>query len=266
VLCSSAVQTRDVEEPIQDLLALRNPVLPLLEMLERMREATPPCSAPLRRAQHQRDMLLIALLVSNPLRISHYIFMCIKRDHDAYLHRISDGAWRIRSTYEAFKNGDAMAKRARGHAKSASRYDVEVAPFVAPYLEAYLNDGRKLLLGGRKSALLFVGQSAAPVEPLLSLDARVQELTARYIPGSPGFRAHAVRHLVATAFLRQYPRDYVRLAHLLCDSLETVLRIYAHLEHDETLSDWGDALGSLTRSMRRSHDGQPRGKKEADSP
>ena len=251
VLCSSAVQTRDVEEPIQELLALKNPILPLLQMLERMRKAMPPRSAPLRRAQHQRDMLLIALLVSNPLRISHYIFMCVEHGHDAYLYRTSDGAWRIRSTYEAFKNGAAMAKRARGHAQSASRYDVEVAHFVTPYLESYLAEGRKLLLAGRTSALLFVGQSTSPVEPLLSLDARVQELTARYIPDSPGFRAHAVRHLVATAFLRKFPRDYVRLAHLLCDSLETVLRIYAHLEQDETLLDWGAEVGTLTQTVHQ---------------
>ena len=251
VLQSSAVQTRDPEEAIARLLALRNPIKPIVDMLHTMERAMPPSTAPLRRAEHQRDMLLVAMLLSNPLRISHFIFMRQDRGLWFNLYQTSEGVWHLRYPYSAFKNGDSLSKRKKGSARSASPYDVEVAPFVTPHLERYLTEGRPALLKGKDCPFVFVGQKDNPKEPLNSLDVRLQDITSRFLPNCPGFRAQAMRHLVATAWLKSHPGDYVRVAHMLNDSLETVLRVYGHLETRETLADWGEWLSAVDTEQKR---------------
>lgn len=251
VLQRSTVQTRDPEEAIASLLALRNPIKPLVDMLHTMERAMPAHTAPLRRAEHQRDMLLAAMLLSNPLRISHFVFMRFAAGGASNLYRTHEGVWHLRFVYEAFKNGDAMSKRKHGGARSGSAYDVEVAPFVNPYLERYLAEGRPALLKGKESPFLFVGQKTGPAAPLMSLEVRLQHITSRYLVDSPGFRAQAVRHLVATAWLKAHPRDYVRVAHMLSDALETVLRVYGRLETGETLADWGEWLGVIDKEKKQ---------------
>ncbi|MBQ5942252.1 hypothetical protein J8847_19725, partial [Massilia sp. AB1] len=64
----------------------------------------------------------------------------------------------------------------------------------------------------------------------------ILRLTRRYIPGSPGFGPHAVRHLVATTWLRKNPGDFLTVAELLNDSLKTVLENYAHLRRDDSFA------------------------------
>jgi site-specific recombinase XerD len=122
---------------------------------------------------------------------------------------------------------------------------------VNPYLERYLAEGRPALLKGKDSSLVFVGQKGNPEEPLNSLDVRLQYITSQYLPNSPGFRAHSMRHLVTTAWLIEHPRDYVRAAHMLFDSLQTVLRVYGHLETGETLADWGKWLSAIKAGRKR---------------
>jgi len=251
VLQSSAVQTRDSEEAIAPLLALRNPIGPIVDMLDTMERAMPPHTAPLRRAEHQRDMLLVAMLLSNPLRISHFIFMRLDQGRSSNLYKTLEGVWHLRYPYPVFKNGDTKSKRKIGSARTASVYDVEVAPFVTPYLERYLSEGRPALQKGNASSFVFVGQNSRCDEPLLSLEVRLQLVTSRYLPDSPGFRAQAVRHLVATAWLKEHPGDYVRTAHMLFDSLETTLRVYGHLETRETLADWGEWLSAVKADRKR---------------
>ena len=134
-----------------------------------------------------------------------------------------------------FKNGRTTARK---------RYDVKVADIAWPYIERYLAEGRPLLLGGQQSRYLLVGQHAGVDAPVSNLDDRLQVLTVRYIPGSPGFRAQAMRHLVATAWLKAHPRDYVTVALLLNDTLATVIKKYSHLETADGLSTYGDWLSS----------------------
>lgn len=251
VLHRSAVQTRDPEEAIAPLLALRNPIKPLVDMLHAMEQAMPAHTAPLRRGEHQRDMLLVAMLLSNPLRINHFILMRITEGRASNLYRTSEGVWHLRAPYDAFKNGDSMSKRKAGGARSGSAYDVEVGPFAKPFLERYLSEGRPALLKGKESSFLFVGQKNSPNEPLHSLGVRMQLITSRYLPNCPGFRAQAVRHLVATAWLKAHPRSYVQAALMLGDSLSTVLRVYGHLEAGETLSDWSEWLGVVDSERKR---------------
>jgi integrase len=235
VVTPSIVPTRDSEAPIRELLAEKNPLRAIFEMLRAMEEAMPSATAPERRAIHLRDMLLVALLLGNPLRITQYITMQCGPGTREHLYRTKDGEWRIRQEPDMFKNGRTTARK---------RYDVKVADIAWPYIERYLAEGRPLLLGGQQSRYLLVGQHAGVDAPVSNLDDRLQVLTVRYIPGSPGFRAQAMRHLVATAWLKAHPRDYVTVALLLNDTLATVIKKYSHLETADGLSTYGDWLSS----------------------
>jgi integrase len=60
-------------------------------------------------------------------------------------------------------------------------------------------------------------------------------ITQKYLVGTSGFGPHAVRHLVASAWLKHQPRDYVTVASILHDKLETVLNEYAHIDVNDGL-------------------------------
>ena len=68
------------------------------------------------------------------------------------------------------------------------------------------------------------------------LSHHLAKLTKRLIPGCGGIRSHAFRHLVATDWLTRFPNDFLTVAELLHDSLEVVLRDYAHLKKDSAFS------------------------------
>jgi integrase len=236
VVTPSIVPTRDPEAPIRELLGEKNPLRAIFEMLRAMEEAMPSATAPQRRAIHLRDMVLVALLLGNPLRISQYITLQYGAGTREHLYRTKDGAWRIRQEPDTFKNGRTTARKP---------YSVEVARVAWPYIERYLAEARPLLLGGQQSRYLLVGQGAGIDSPVSNLDDRLQVLTARYIPGSPGFRAQAMRALVSTAWLRVNPRDYLTVSLLLNDSLQTVLRAYSHLEAADGLSTYAEWLSRI---------------------
>ncbi|MNY61287.1 hypothetical protein D3C86_1979510 [compost metagenome] len=53
-------------------------------------------------------------------------------------------------------------------------------------------------------------------------------MARNFIPEVRRLRVHALRHIVATDFLRRNPGKYTLLAGLLHDTLATVLKTYAH--------------------------------------
>ena len=74
------------------------------------------------------------------------------------------------------------------------------------------------------------------------MGAHIRKLTQRFIAASPGFGAHAFRHLVATYWLEQNPNDFLTVAELLNDKLETVLANYAHLKKDTSFLRYEEQL------------------------
>jgi integrase len=99
------------------------------------------------------------------------------------------------------------------------------------------------LLGDQQSKYLFV--SARSVGIWAGMSARIFTITRRYIPGCPGFSAHAFRHLVATDWLTHFPNDYVTVAQLLNDKLETVMAHYAHLRRDTSFQRYEEHLNAM---------------------
>ncbi len=160
--------------------------------------------------------------------------MTWKPDSTGMLRGSSAAGWRIHLERNHLKNGAGKAGR---------DYAVRVAQWVQPRLDAYLEEYRGTLLKGATSPYLFV--SATRCGKWLGLPKQLNKLTKRYITGSPGFGAHAFRHLVATNWLQQYPNDFLTVAELLNDKLETVIAHYAHLKRDNSLLRYEEHINGL---------------------
>ena len=77
------------------------------------------------------------------------------------------------------------------------------------------------------------------------MNSHVAKLTKRLIPETLGFGPHAIRHLVATDWLRKYSNDYITVACLLNDKLETVINNYAHLKQDDSFERYESYMLTL---------------------
>jgi integrase/transcriptional regulator with XRE-family HTH domain len=212
--------------PIQQLLGSEEPLLPLLKVIEQLdREAKRVQPGSEEEAILKRDALLFALLISNPLRIRSVAALTWLPDGSGLLTGNADSGWRIRLDPHHLKNGGSKKRQ----------YDVRVAGWVEQRLDEYLRLHRPTLLNGSDSNYLFLSSNhARHNRPWEGISSRIQILTRRYIDNCPGFGPHAIRHLVATAWLRKHPGEFLSVAELLHDNLTTVLENYAHLKADDT--------------------------------
>lgn len=223
-------QSRDVSrrpgEPIAHLLELDEPLAPLLNAIsaiERAAAATP--NGSISEALLMRDACLLTMLLWNPLRVSNWQTLTWRPDNTGSVYCTGTGSWHIRLTAQELKNGGSDRTYC---------YDVDVPDRIVPKLTAYLEEHRATLLKGRSSPYLFIGSRSPGIWK--NLDLRVAQLTARFVPGSPGIRPHAFRHLVATAFLRENPGAFELVAEILNDELDTVLKAYAHLRRNSSFA------------------------------
>jgi integrase len=225
-ITSSCDTNRHPEEPIADLLGLEDPLRPILDAIDRIQKdaATAP-NGGITQARHKRNALLLALLLSNPLRARSLAALTWLPNGNGTLRGNSTSGWRIVLQPTHLKNGGSKGSRA---------YNVKVADWVKPLLDEYIDEYRDTLLGGKNSSYLLIGDSIGGLWKGISKT--ILRLTRRYIPGSPGFGPHAVRHLVATTWLRKNPGDFLTVAELLNDSLKTVLENYAHLRRDDSFA------------------------------
>ena len=145
---------------------------------------------------------------------------------------------------------DAKDFKAQSGASKTS-YDVSVAAFVKPWLDVYISYARPILLGTSKNDKLFVSNKgkAFDVNTLSALIWRISHLHLEGHPEIPGFRTHAFRHIVATAWLKEFPGQFHIVALILHDTLETVLENYAHISPDEGISKYGEWLDVRLRNL-----------------
>lgn len=215
----SVEKSRRPEEPIAALLALSSPLDPLLRAIRHLdSEAAAMPTGGKAQARFKRDALLLAFLISNPLRALNLKIMKFSNDGTQHLYKTAGNQMRVRFSAQEMKTGKA--------------YDVKIAGWLIDRIDEYLNNYRDVLLDGQQSDYFFVSSSGKSGK-WESLSAQVYKITQRLIPETPGFGPHAVRHLVATDWLRQHPNDYLTLASLLNDRLETVLANYCHIKRDD---------------------------------
>ncbi len=244
-------RSRTPEERIREILSDVFPLKKLVEFVARLVASEPPMSHVRSYNAWLRDVVLCKLLISNPLRVGQIASMTWQQNNSGNLYR-SGRTWRIRFDPSAFKNEKGAA---------SEPYDVEVDESVWPWIERYLSEARPLLAKQPSSNRLFLQtvlkekgvrhrqalEQAGISDPggftAHSLSIRIKYLTNVYIPDCVGFGPHAFRHIIATDHLKRNPGDYLTVSILLHDTLQTVLKNYAHLKT-------ADGLRTLSRGLR----------------
>lgn len=205
--------SRDPFEPIRGLLALPEPFEPIRDAIRMLDNRAAgaglqSCAA----ATAKRDALLLTLLLSVPLRYRNLALLRYREDGTGSLRREPDGRWWIRIPAHETKNRKAI--------------NAPLPRSAVERVDEYVSLHRHRLLGSSTSDFAFVAARKGDT-PWWGVNTRLFYLTKTYLPGCQGFHAHTWRHLVATRWLDRHPEDYLTVAHLLCDDLQTVIRTYS---------------------------------------
>lgn len=197
-----------------------------------------------------RDQLLLRMLASNPLRNRNFREMryVVGPDHErrGNLYQALGGGWRLRFQPHEFKNQAGAAKEP---------YDVPVPEDLWPLIGLYLSKARPILMRDATTTdKVFVNVSGNPFDGS-GLSTVVAGLTGRHIQDDIdtfGIRTHAFRHIIATAWLRAHPKDYLTVAHILHDTLKTVLDNYAHHKPSDGLGPYNEWLATKMAPLQLS--------------
>ncbi len=193
-----------------------------------------------------RDQLLLRMLASNPLRNRNFREMRYLEkptsDDLGNLYRDANGGWRLRFQPFEMKNEKGAA---------SELYDVPVPADLWPLVDSYILKARPILMDGKTTDAVFLNRNGKPFK-VAGLSAVVKTLTGRYLQGMPdvyGFATHAFRHIIATAWLRAHPEDYLTVAHILHDKLQTVLDNYAHVTPTDGLVRYSGWLSKRVKPL-----------------
>jgi integrase len=239
-------QTRDPREPIRHILDMDNPLDAVADMIQRMRADRPLGRSPWREAVWARDLALIKLLVSNPLRLRNLATLTWRDDNTGQLYQRPDGSWWIRIERRIFKNF-------RGAAGDHD-YDMPVQEMAWGDVERYLKLFRPRLLTAPTDFVFVAARNGPrkrdPAMPWSELSERVRQLTKTYLWRCPGIGTHGFRHIVATAIIKvSQLSDFKTAALVLNDRLATVEKNYAHLRSSDGANRMHQLLGSTFRRM-----------------
>ena len=211
-------RSRKPFDPITRILELDRPLDAIVRAINKA-DADRPTTGGEHEAAWARDLALIALMASNPLRIINFIGLTYRPDNTGQLRQTATGEWRILIRKDEIKNTRFTAR--------LGDYDQAVDPAVVPYIVRYLRTYRPSI-GGARLELVFVSTDH-PDREFDSLDRRVREFTRRYLEGGLGIGPHAFRHIVATHLVKTTNGNITLAALALHDGQETVERSYRHL-------------------------------------
>lgn len=238
---------REPKEPIAAILNEANPIQVLLKMTERMSQQLTLEARHNLVAIRKRNILLVKMLISNPLRVHHYSIMSYSKDNSGNLYQDSTGAWRLRFRPEDFKNQRGAASR---------EYDVILPGWLYADIQEFLEKYRPNLAHADDSDRVFLpskqggrGKNRTYWQPN-KITGCIREITKTFIPGSPGFGAHAFRHIVATDYIKNNPQGFQVAANILHDRLETVMREYAHIKVADGFSHWSTYLDTQIDAVK----------------
>jgi len=215
-------------------LSFDDPMDPIVQAVTTLRlEAAALATDSRLRAARIRDAALLALLLMLPIRA-----------HTASRLRWGTHIWQVDNRLivqippELLKNGQALG---------TLRTELD-GPLVAVLLQ-YVAEARPVLLAGRVSTFMFLSGNVHNSKPWGSLSGCCVRVTERLCDGH-GLPEQEFRHLVATRYLRTRPGDYVGVAHLLWDTLETVVSTYAPADPTRAVARNASSI-NLSPTMKR---------------
>lgn len=253
--------SRNSFDTVRTVIDSPEPMQEIADMVQRMRNDRR-SGSPEREAIWARDILLIKLLASNPIRQVNFITLTWNEsnvnghhcnDRGAVYQRV-DGSWWIAIPKHLFKNRGA----------SLRDYDSPINESVWKDLERYLFKYRPILLRWPTDLLLLtltrdpksgVTKKGQPYKqavlqehlPFRYIGNQVAKLTARYLRNSDGSRMHAFRNIVATAILKADGGDIKTAALVLHDKETTVEKHYSGIRS-------GDGSVRMAALLKKSFD------------
>ncbi len=221
ILTPTQKTSRDPFEPVKAVLELTEPMEAVSDMVQRMKSVRPTTGGET-EAVWCRDLVLIKLLASNPLRAKNLKLLTYLPDNTGNLYQRSDGSWHIHIPPEMFKNQNGAAKN--------KAYDMPVDKSGWGDIERYLKRYRPLLPHSEQLPYVFISSEENETPgPWGSLNRRVFSLTKQYLWRCPGAGPHVFRYIKGTAILKASPGEWDTAAQVLHDRVETVRKHYAHL-------------------------------------
>lgn len=205
-------RSRDPFEMLDWYLKFEDPVDPIVRAIQSLdTEANALQVGSLRRATRLRDAALLSLMLMLPLREGTAAHL--KWGDHVWLQ---NGALKVCIPPKHLKNGDKKGS-----------LQTELSGPLVQYVMRYVNEGRPVLMGDMHAPHLFLSSRREDLgQPWGGLSAQCKAVTSRLCSGY-GLPEHSFRHLIATRHLRMQPGDYLGVANLLWDSLDTVISTYA---------------------------------------
>lgn len=232
---------RDPDEALSVILADRDPFALVEEMIRRMRAsiASRPLSST--RACIFRDALLFDLMLSEPLRASHWGQLELGKD----FIRAENGIWTLVVDKEAFKN-----KASKWCKNRSTRF----TPKLSLLIDEYVDGHRAYLAGGNEpeNTRVFLSAKTGPGRaqgkghhPYALTEATLFWAVARRFETYFHVRigTNAFRHILATAYLKEHPGDYEGAASILNNSPDVIKENYGHVkqaDHLRRANNWRD--------------------------
>lgn len=228
-------KSRNPLDPIRSLVELDEPLAPVLQAMGTLRRIGNAAAAGSKtELLARRDELILGLLIACPLRAKNLQTLTYNPNNTGSIYRTGAGQWRVRIELANLKNGKSK--------KALGVYDVPLPGWLNGRLDDYVATVRPLLVGGRDSGYLLLTEDGNRLD---SLTALVVRITRSYVPGCMGFGPHSFRHIVATDWLKKHPNDFLTVSELLGDTIETVIREYAHLKQDTAFSRYEAYVSGL---------------------
>lgn len=221
-LAAGGKKSRDPSVALQSLFALSEPLLPFKEAIKKLdlaAAAATPGSAD--QATYKRNAMILALSLFNPLRhrtltLTKYIEPGRGSECFSNLYQAEDGQWWLRFEKGDFKNDESKNED----------YNSPITRDLSSRIENYLQVYRPILVRNHPDApWVFPTRDGKQYGDIGGV---ISKIAKNYIPEVRRLRPHALRHIVATDFLRRNPGQYTLVAGLLHDTLDTVLKTYAH--------------------------------------
>jgi hypothetical protein len=214
---------------IKAILELDRPMDALILLLRRMERdyaARKDYLSPQGRAMFVRDLVLVNMLVRNPLRRKHWLALSLGFVGKAQLRRTPKGGYEMFIPREQFKS----LAEFRDEDNLA-----EVDPALTPLINEYLKVHRAHLVGAEVCYLVFRPtwrKSESREDGEMRNGIWLDQISVRYIPefAPRGFGFHAVRHILATHLVRNYPEDGIKRAADALHNTERMIReVYGHI-------------------------------------
>jgi len=220
---------RNPFDRVASLIALDEPMKAVWDAMDRMRQDRPPPGGEAELVW-ARNYLLLGLFASNPLRVRNMKELTWRDDNTGDLRKDPDGHYRI------FIPGPRMKNR-YGFALSRD-YDVPVQTALTAIIDEYLERYWPRLTKGRTDRI-FVG-TTDPERVWNYLPDAFYDITTKCFVGTPGFRPHAMRHITATALIKE-TGGFTAAALVLHDKESTVRQHYGFVVGNDA-ARWMAAL------------------------